>query len=1051
MFRRSIATLILALLTRLLAAQGVMTAAIQGTVSSVDGSAIDRATIQLTNAASGLRWLVATGSDGRFLLEAVTIGTYRVEARALGFVTEVRTGIVLGLGQRLVTEFRLRPGAIELAPVVVSARADPVLDHGRTGPAEIISRQSIVGLPNPARNFFNLTLLSPNVVSSPQTPAVPTGGIAIGGQNRLYNSFQIDGGVHHDPYRGELPGRQSLPRPLSLESLEEIQVLTAPFDVRHGSFVGGLVNAVTRSGTNAVHGSLFGNLADGALVRPRGIGGQVGDFTTWQFGGTIGGPIVRDRAHYFVSVDLQELAVPDPGPVISDTTGGSDSTQINISYASAVRLRTILDTLYGLDAGSFGPVRGQTPAQDVFGKITVQLATNSHLEWSYHYAHGNRRDFLLRTQNYYALSSRVQEEPSTAHASRLMWSGLVGGRWSNELMVSYLRLTDECSPGATFPQLRVFVGPVAFLDVGNAGVCPPSTVRQDIIEATNSATYGFGRHAVTLGVHGELLRFRDDQIQNSPGLWLFSALDSLEARRARLYQRALRGPSWNGGVDFRGLNVGVYAQDRWSPTPSVTVTLGLRLDVPTLPDAVPTNAALRDSLGINTGRLPSGNLLWSPRLGINYDVGGAGRTFIRGGVGLFSGRPPYRWLSNAYRDDGTQELVLDCRGNEVPVFDPSNQPSSCVTRGPIPQVSFFDPQLRFPQSLKVALGLDQRLPGPLVGTVDLLYTRTVHQLYLTDANLQPPSGVSVGEGGRLLYGAINPANGNATPARVNGGFERVIRVSNQNGDDAFSITAQLRTRFGGAVEGSILYAYGRARDRMWLAHFPARALLEGTVLDGPLAHRRLAPAFHDIPHRVQLITTVQLPYRASLALVYSGASGRPFTYTVAGDANADGLAVNLRQDAAYVPRDRADITIDANGGLAGLGTLAGQDSAYAALDAFIRSVPCLREQRGRIVARNSCRNPWFGTLNARLTKALPTAAGRSIDVAVDLYNVLNLLNSNWGISRYDGLTFGTDLVVLRGYDTTAGRGIYEFRLPPRNQVDDLVSRWQMEISVRYVF
>src|SRR5439155_16764210 len=121
--------------------------------------------------------------------------------------------------------------------------------------------------------------------------------------------------------------------------------------------------------------------------------------------------------------------------------------------------------------------------------------------------------------------------------------------------------------------------------------------------------------------------------------------------------------------------------------------------------------------------LPSGNVLWSPRLGVNYDVGGHSRTFVRGGIGLFSGRPPYRWLSNAYRDDGTQELFLDCRGSQAPQFDPVNQPNRCVSTSPQPRLSFFDPDVTFPQNVKVGLGLDHRLPGAIVGTVDVLFTR----------------------------------------------------------------------------------------------------------------------------------------------------------------------------------------------------------------------------------------------------------------------------------------------------------------------------------------
>lgn len=1051
--RQRLSFVALAFLPGLLAAQGVTTAAVQGSVAGDDGSPISGATIRVVNAANGRAWEIVTRPDGRFLLEAVAVGTYHVEVRALGFTPATRTRVVLALGQRLLADFVLQPAAIELSPVTVRGTRDPVLDAGRTGPAEVVDRATIEAVPNLGRTFFGVTLLSPQVVSSIRTPAIATvSGISFDGQNRVYNSFQIDGGVHHDPYRGQLPGRESLPRPLSLEALEEVQVLGAPFDVRHGGFAGGLVNAVTRSGTNVVHGSLFGFLADATLVRRGGVGEEVGDFTTWQYGGTLGGPIVRDRAHYFVSVDVQHRVVPDPGPLISDTAGGADLANIGISYASAERFRTLLDTLYGLEPGTLGPLQGRVPARDVFGKVTVQLAKNSHLTASYHYAHGNQRDFLLRTRNYYALSSRAQEQPSMIRASRLIWTSLPGGRWSNELMVSYLRLRDECQPRATFPEIRVFTAPGAFLNAGTEGGCQPSTLRQEALEVTDNATLGFGRHVVSVGVHGALLRFRDDLVNNSPGLWEFDGLDAFEAGTGRRYQRTLRGPAWDGGVDFRARQVALYAQDRWNPTPTLSLTAGLRLDVPFLPDAVATNDALKDSLGIDTGRLPSGNVLWSPRLAINYDVAGDARTFVRGGIGLFSGPPPYRWLSNAYRDDGTQELFLDCQGAQVPPFDPVNQPTSCASAGPRPRLSFFDPDVKFPQNLKLALGVDRQLPGRLVGTLDLLYTRAVHQLYVTDANLAPPSGVSQGEGNRPLYGTINPTTGAATRTRLSTAFDQVVRVSNRSGDRGLSVSAQLRTRFGGAIEGSALYAYTRARDRMSLAHIQARAMLQGTVLDGTLENRRLGTSLFEIPHRVQLMATMRLPYRVGVTLLYAGASGRPFTYTVNGDPNADGMGfVTLRQDPAYVPRDRADIALDGNGGAAGIGTLAQQDSAYAQLDSFVQAVPCLREQRGRIVARNSCRNPWFGTLNARVTKAFPTGAGQPLELSADVYNVLNLINPRWGLSRYDGLTFGTDLVVLRGYDTSNGRGIYEFRLPPRNQIEDLASRWQVEVSARYVF
>ena len=1043
MLARVLLLLTLLMLPRVAAAQGVTTAAIQGTVSAEDGTPVPGATIQVVNLSNGRRWEVGASAAGRFLLEDVAIGgPYRIEARALGFAPEAKTGIILALGQRLVADFGLRPMAIELAPVTVTAMADPVLSPGRTGPAEIVSGARIAETPNPGRDFLTLTTLSPHAIMSPSSGSAATGGITIGGQNRLLNSFQIDGGTNHDPYTGRLPGRETLPRPISLQAVEEIQVLAAPFDVRHGAFAGGLVNAVTRSGGNAVHGSVFGFLQDNALSGA-GVTGKLDDFTTWQGGGAVGGPILRDRAHYFLSVDVQHRIVPDPGPLITDTVGGADTARIGIRYASAVRFQEILRDSFGLDPGTLGPVDGRQPAQDVFGKITVQLGTNNHLEASHHYAHGDRESFAGRRAALYVLSSTRHENPSTANASRLIWTGLIGGRWSHELIVSYLRLRDACWPDANYPAIVVRPVDQGALWAGPQGACAPTSVVQDALELTENVTVGFGSHVVTLGVHGEALHFRDELLPGSTGNWMFLSLDNFAAGRASRYARTLPGPLRTGGVDFRSRRLDVYMQDRWTLTARLALTLGLRVDLPFLPDAVATNDSLQAALGIDTGRLPGGTPLWSPRLGINYDLGGDGRGYLRGGIGLFSGRPPYSWLASAYRDNGSQELFLECRGARVPRFDPVNQPVTCADgMGPRPRLSYFDPDVKFPQNLKLALGFDHRLPGGLVGTVDVLYTQAVHQLYFTDANLLAPVGVAQGEGNRPLYGTID-ATGAATPARRNPAFGQVIRVSNKGGDHALSLSAQLRKRFGEWVEASAFYAYTRTRDRMSLVNYPARANLEHTPLDGTLEDRALRTSYFEVPHRVQLGATVRLPHRISLSVLYAGASGTPYTYVITGDANADGIPTGqFVPDIVYVPRDSLDISLD-------------NPADWARLNAVIEGEPCLREQRGRILERNSCRNPWFGTLNARLTKAFATVGGQSVELTADVYNVLNLLNRRWGLYRVTAPTPAWPLLQLAPrYDTNAQRGIYQLNLPTLRDVRDLEgrwSRWLVELGVRYVF
>jgi len=1045
--------LALSLTTRPLGSQGITSAALQGSVVQGDGTPIDGAVVTATLAASGAHWHDATDATGRYFLENVEAGgPYLIDARALGFRPVRRTGIVLVLGQRHRADFVLEPAVIELEALTVSAGLDPQLNTGRSGPAHIVSQAQVTGLPNSARDLSVLAALGPLATLR------PLGGISIGGQNQGFNSLQIDGGVNADLYLGRTPGGASpsaalpevLPHTISLETVREFQVLAAPFDVRLGSFAGGLLNAVTKSGTNAFHGSAFGFLQDGSLTAQDAAGNR-SDFTTWQFGGTLSGPIVRDRVHFFLNADLQQRVVPDARFLVTaDTVGGADLRKTGISYASAVRFQQILRDSFGLQPGSVGPSDGHLPAQDIFAKITVQLGASGHLELSQHYAHGDRREFVDtgRTYGSYALSSVAGRSSSTAETWRLIWSALVGGRAQNELILSYEHLRDSCRPNAAFPLVQV-AADSGTLIAGPNSVCPTTAVDQNALEITENLTIGAGRHLLTIGSHGELFHFRDPLVQVSAGRWLFSSLDLLARGVANHYDRGLGSSARPPGADFRVFGLGLYAQDRWAPTSRLTLTGGLRLDVPFLLDAAMTNQRLvASALGTDTGRLPSGNVLWSPRLGVNYDLSGDGDAFLRGGIGLFGGPPPYRWLGNGYRETG-DETVVFCNRPDVPPFDPLNQPETCPSGGGTsPRISFFDPGLKLPQNLKLALGVDRRFPSGVVATIDFLYTRAVHQIYESDANLGAPTSAAAGEGGRPLYGTISGTTSatlvtNPAWRDTSFGENEIYRVSNRGGDNSFSLSLQLRKRFGETLALYASYAYSHVRDRMSWVNFPARANFSNTPLDGTLDDRRLGPSFFETPHKVSVAATLDLPYRVQLSLLYLGASQPPYTYVIDGDANADGIggAGSLKNDIVYVPRNAADITLV-------------PASAYPRLDAFIEQQPCLREQRGRIMARNSCRNGWLGVLNARLTKAVPMAGGRHIEVTADVFNVPNLISSRWG--RYFDTTTGPSVTLLNlvGWDVVNTRGVYRLSnntLPARGVVDDIASRWRIQLGVRYVF
>lgn len=1028
----------------LLCAQGITSAALHGRVLQTDSAPIAGAVVTAILQGSGTRWQAATDAAGRFFVENIQVGgPYVIEARAVGFRPTSQNAVFLALGQRHHVDFTLAPMAVELPALTISASVDPRLNSGRTGPAYVIGDSELAALPNLSRDLNVAAALGPLAVLR------PLGGISVGGQNQGFNSLQVDGGLNADPYFGRTPGGaypsgsfpEVLPHALSLETVSEFQVLSAPFDVRLGNFAGGLLNAVTKSGTNTLHGSGFTFFQDGRLTARGPDGGTA--FTSTQFGVTLSGPIVRDRVHFFVNADMQQRIVPDPGPL------PSQAGRTAVSESSAVRFQRILADTFGLQPGTVGPSEGHLPAQDIFGKIAVQLGASGHLEISYRYAHGDRRDFVDagRTFDTTSLSSVAGRSRSTVNTSRLIWTTPVSGRVQNEVIVSYQRLLDTCRPNGAFPFIQVSADG-GFLIAGSNSVCPTTAVRQHAFEVTENMTISRGGHLVTVGVHGEMLHFRDPLVQVSAGRWFFANLNALSTGTASHYDRGLPGPS--PGATFHAAGLGVYAQDRWLAFARLTLTVGLRADIPFLPDAAFTNDSALRRLRVNTGQLPSGNVLWSPRLGVNYDLSADGTAFLRGGIGLFSGPPPYRWLGNGYRDGG-QETVITCDDSDAPPFpipfNTGSQPTTCPTgRVATPRISFFDPDLKLPQNLKLAAGVDRRFRSGLVVSIDFLYTRAINQLYITEANLGAPIAPALGEGGRPMYGTVN-AKGMGTPIWRDSYFREIFRVSNRSGDHSVSLALQAHKQFGEKLSLSAAYAFSRAYDRMSVINLPARANFSNTPLAGIGEDRPLAPSFFDTPHNVSVGATLQVAKQLQLSLLYQGASQPPFTYVIDGDANADriGGPGSLFNDIVYVPRDSSDITLRMGNGSPAT------PAEHARLETFIDQQSCLGPQRGRIMRRNSCRNGWLGALNARLTTTVPLVGGQYLEIVADIANVANLIEPRWGQYRDVTTAPSVPLLKLVGWDAANGRGVYMLELPQRGLAEDAPSRWRMQLGARYSF
>ena len=764
--------------------------------------------------------------------------------------------------------------------------------------------------------------------------------------------------------------------------------------MRYGTFAGGLVNAVTRSGSNDWHGSLSGYYENQSLTGKDSAGTRTEDFTTGEFALTLGGPIVKNRAAFFIDFGLQRDLIPQGEPAIGPTD--ADSAAVGVSYASAVRFQEILRNTYHVDAGSFAAAPHRTPEPEPLcqgdaaasaeppDRVLLQL-------WARHIrsiqAFGEPYGYLR------VLLQSATGEPGTINAPRLTWTmAAPRQQLANEMVLAYLRVREQCQPASEYSQVQVSADESSLV-AGVADVCAVNYSDQDTWELTDNLSWSRGSHLLTFGTHDELIRTKRSTLIAPSGHWHFSNLDSLELGLPDAYVRTIQNPAYaNLPRSNLGVNqIGFYVQDQWTPTSRLTLTGGLRVDVPFFT----TSPVQNPGAHVRTGHRQFAHAerkrhLVSPARG-KLQAGRAGVPAGRRRDLLRPARIPldgHRVVAN-----GLNSTELYCEGTDVPAvtLDPASQPTTCGS-GPsalVSEVNYFNPAFRFPTTFRAALGTDLHLPWGLIGTVDLLYIYGVNQYYVNDVNLQPPTTVAAGEDDRVLYGTIDPA-GDATPNRSSDRFGQVLEITNASGDRSFSGTVQLQKRWSNGAELGLAYTYTDSKDRMSSPSDLASVNIGFNILDGTLADRNLANSRYSVPNKITFVGAFNLPLRFRFALFYNGYSGSPYTFRVEGDANADGLSCTRRRqafnDPVYVPRNQADITL-------------ADPTQWDSLNSFITSHSCLQNQRGQLQRRNSCRNGWVTLMNARLSTVIPTAKGQSIELMLDVFNVLNLLNGTWGVRR----------------------------------------------------
>lgn len=1018
-----------------LGAQGLSSSSIEGAVVADDSTPVRGAVVTLRGTQTGTSRTFTTGAGGRFVFESVEIGSYRIDARAIGLLPVTIERLVLHLGDRLRLDLTLgRRLANALEPVAISVPA--LRDAGAGGPSVSIPREAIRSLPLLDRDFVGLFSVS--------SQAAGRDALWVSGQHSRFNGIQVDGAIGNDLFGTNVTaGSNAGAKSVSLEALEEIRILTAPFDVRLGGFSGGLINAVTRSGSNVFRGSVFSSYSRSELVGTDTAGSGVPTFDQIQYGASVGGPIIRDRLHYFAVAEAQSRATQFSGSSV-------DELETGVTRDVVARAARVFRDRFGFDPGGPDAPLLRQPNAHLFFKLSWHPSASHALELSHSLSRGTTEQLnrTLRASNMadgWQLSNSGSEVRSSAAIVRLRAVSVLGAV-TNEAMLGFTSTDDDLGSRSRVPLFLVQDSPNNYLAAGSVKGAQGTETRKRVLELTDNMSWRLGAHLLTVGTQNVLLHVRDNFFLGSWGVWTFNSVEALENDQPSRYEVSLPGAAQSPLANFSAALVSAYAQDRWRPTRGLSFTAGLRIDAPFF-EAPSRNAVLRASgqLGrIDTRDFPTGNATLSPRLGFAWRPLGGDRSMVRGGVGAFTGRPPLVWLTGAYSSTGQEQTTLICTrasGVPTPTSDINALPRTCETAGSRsrPAVNYFDPAFRFQRAIKMSLGFDHRFTRSWSGSLDLVRSWSRDNVTMSDVNLAE-RGVTTE--GRTMYGEVG-TDGVPRPTRLDSvQFGPVFRYGNIDSDrsTAISISAQRSSESGGSMQ--VGYTWSRAEDVMSLTGFISSVIHRSNPVDGTLARRNLRRSARDVPHTLSAIAILPVGSGATFSAFFRARSGTPYAFTVRGDANADGAVGN---DLAYVPTDISDVS------------LANPD-AYPALEALIARLPCLRTQRGSIVERNSCRNRPMASLDARIAKRFLLRGDRGLEISADVFNVANLVNRNWGLVRETTSREDVALLSLVGWDVAKNRPLYAIPLagggaafPSIDRVSSDVSRWRMQIGARYDF
>ncbi len=1043
MHKRYLMMLLLLFFAVGLYAQGVTTAALNGRVVDNNGQPLIGANIMAVHEPSGTTFGVTSRADGRYNIAGLRVGgPYTVTARFVGYKSKKVENINLTLGQDLKIDFVLVQEAIDMGEVTTVAERSPILNASRTGAATSVPREAIQSMPTISGRIEDFTRLTPQYN--------PAGyGFSFAGQDNRMNNVTVDGSYFNNSFglAGQ-PGDRTGVAPISLEAIEQIQVNIAPYDVRQGNFIGAGVNTVTKSGTNEYSGTVYTMMRSDEYVgtKARDLKYDPGTFRYNRVGIGVGGPIMRNKLFFYFNFETDKLT--NPGTTFIARTDPSQTVEGNVTRVLASDLDSLsayLKKNFGYETGPYQGYDHETPATRFIAKIDYNINPSNKLSLRYNHL-DSRTDVLLsnssslgwgnRRSNSTGLNFQNSNYIIMENIRSIVgeWNALIGNRMSNNLIVGYT-YNDESrdSRGEMFPMVDILKDGQVYTTFGFEPFTPNNELRYKTFQLQDNFMIYGPKHNFTFGASIERYESENVFFPGSQGIYVYNSLEDFytdandylanpnrTVSPVTLRRFQLRWSNIPGQVKpiqpLKVWYVGGYAQDEWKAIKNLNVTFGMRVDVPFFGDTGYQNVnadttTFRDAKGnpvkYKTAKLPDPNPLFSPRLGFNWDVKGDRSTQVRGGTGIFTGKPAYVWISNQIGNTGvlTGFEAIDNTKNRPFNPNPNAYKPTEVTGAPAAsyELALTDPNFKFPQIWRSNIAVDQKLPYGLIATGEFLYNRDVNGISYINANLPAPQGQFTGPDNRPYWTSnkLNKAKGND--------ISNAIVLGNENVGYSYNAVFSLEKPFADNWYAKAAYSYGESKNLI-----DPGSIAYGSWSGNPISwdpnNPDLAYASVSQGSRFIAAASYRLEYfktgATMISLFCEASSPGVASYTFSGDLNGDGGRGN---DLIYIPRDTSEMNFIQYKSGSTIFTVQEQKEAW---EKFIQQDKYLRSHRGQYAERNAVRLPMVFRADLAITQELFAnlfQKRNTLQFRVDFLNITNLLNKNWGVSQR--LTTTQPLVV----------------------------------------